>query len=243
MLWVNLLTLCLAGGITWWLTGFDKSHTGEHKRQRYGERLLRTGVVMLFVWFMLAATQSGDTLLIVASLIIFPILIAVVLRSAVSEILAGGFLGLLDPATHDTKPSDLLRAQRHRDNLSYLIHHGHREQAIKLCEELKLSGELDAASLANTLEFLGVKQNLDKYELPMNQVARLRAEGNHPAAIKLLHELILRKPPEPGAALALVRLYAEDYRDRALAEKTLADLLKRRRIPPEHYHFALNSLT
>jgi hypothetical protein len=81
-----------------------------------------------------------------------------VLRNAISELSSRFFMLLLDPGLNDARRVDSKKTHRYRDAIAYLIHHGHRDEAIKLCEELKQSGEVDLITLENTLEYLGVKQ-------------------------------------------------------------------------------------
>jgi tetratricopeptide (TPR) repeat protein len=178
----------------------------------------------------------------VVMLLIVPLSIALLLRSSLSELFTGGFLRLVDPATHDTRELDLKRAQRHRDNLSYLIHHGKRDVAIKLCEELKQSGELDDSTLNDTLEFLGVKAAAEKIITPVTQAMRLRTAGNFPEAEQLLKNLLIKNPRNESAALLLLRIYAEDLRQPSKAHECLRAWEKAKAISPAHIEFARRSI-
>ena len=210
---ITFIALTAVGAFVWWLTGRDKSYGGESKQGRHFTRMLRTLTVVFLAWLM---SVGGVVVLLFA-----PMAIALVLRSSISEIFAGGFLRLLDPAFYDGRELDLKRPQRHRDNLAWLIHHGKREEAIKLCEELKQSGELDETTLADALEFLGVKQNRAAPERPLNRAARLRVEGKFSEAESLLKSLLAKNPADTGAALLLMRLYAGDLRQPSRAAEVL----------------------
>jgi tetratricopeptide (TPR) repeat protein len=239
---LNLGILAMVALAVWWLTGKDKSWDGQSKRDRHFTRSVRTvGVVFLF--YILLLTAEGDSGPASAPLmIIIPIGIALILRSSISEVFAGGFMRFLDPALHDSREIDLKRAQRHRDNIAWLIHHGKRDEAVKLCEELKINGELDEATLAHTLEFLGVKQDFGKITDPLNEAARLRAQGKFAEAEAFLKARLKKQPADSGAALMLMRIYAENLQQPEAAARVLAALEKEPHVPPEHLEFARRSL-
>ena len=175
-------------------------------------------------------------------LLIVPVGIALLLRSSVAEVLTQGILRLIEPGAHDHRPVDPHAAQRHRDAIAYLIHHGKTDAAIKLCEELKRDGELDAATLEHTLEFLGVKQNRSAVERPVNQAARLRAEGKLTEAEALLKKLLAQNSADAGAAMLLLRLYAEDFRQPDRAWELWHRLKQQAAIPATHLEFARRSI-
>lgn len=231
---ITFIALTAVGAFVWWLTGRDKSYGGESKQGRYFTRMLRTLTVVVLAWLM---SVGGVVVLLFA-----PLALALVLRSSVSEIFAGGFLRLLDPAFYDGRELGLKRSQRHRDNIAYLIHHGKREEAIKLCEELKHSGELDETTLADTLEFLDVKQNRAALERPLNQAARLRGEGRFSEAEPLLRSLLAKNPADTGAALLLMRLYAVDLRQPSRSAEVLRVWETQKHVEPAQIEFARRSL-
>jgi hypothetical protein len=242
MSYLNLGILAAVALGVWWLTGHDKSWDGQSKRDRHLTRALRTvGVVFLFSLLLWAAENGGgpeDAPL----MIIIPVGIALILRSSISEVFAGGFVRFLDPSLHDSREIDLKRAQRHRDNIAWLIHHGKRDEAVKLCEELKQSGELDEATLAHTLEFLGVKQDFGKISDPLHEAGRLRAQGKFTEAETFLKARLTKQPADSGAALMLIRLYAEDLKQPDAAAKLLAAMEKEPHISKDHLEFARRSL-
>lgn len=230
----NMAVLLVVAAVTWWLTGLDKNYAGESKRGRRVTRMLRTVAVMFLVWLMMV---GGVVVLLFA-----PVAMALLLRSSLSEIFAGGFLRLLDPAFYDGRELDLKLPQRHRDNIAYLIHHGKRDEAIKLCEELKRSGELDETTLADALEFLGVKPERAALERPLNQAARLRAAGKFSEAEALLKSLLAKNPADTGAALLLMRLYAGDFRQPSRAAEVLRTLETQPHVERAQIEFARRSL-
>ena len=231
---INITVLLVVAIVTWGLTGLDKNYAGESKRGHRVTRMLRTVAVIFLVWLMMV---GGVIVLLFA-----PIAIALVLRSSLSEIFTHGFIRLIDPSFYDGRALDLKRSQRHRDNIAYLIHHGKRDEAIKLCEELKQSGELDETTLADALEFLGVNQNRTAPERPLNRAARLRAEGKFSEAEPLLKSLLAQNPADTGAAMLLMRLYAGDLRQPSRAAEVLRALEKRPHIEQAQIEFARRSL-
>jgi hypothetical protein len=242
MIWLNIGILAVIAVGVWWLTGMDKSWDGQSKRGRHFTRALRTVAVVFLFFIPLETAEGGGGPESVPLLLIIPIGIALILRSSVSEVFAGGFLRFLDPSLHDNREIDLKRAQRHRDNIAWLIHHGKRDEAVKLCEELKISGELDEATLAHTLEFLGVKQDFGKATDPLHEAGRLRARGQFAEAEAFLKARLLTHPADSAAALMLMRVYAEDLRQPESAAKVLAALEKNPHTPADHLVFARRSL-
>lgn len=235
MMLLNIGVLIIVTLVVWWLTGYDKNVSGESKRDRHLSRAIRSVAVVflvaLLLWF------PG-----VLTLLIAPISIALVLRSSLSEIFTHGLLGLLDPALHDRRELDLKQAQRYQDAIAHLIHTGRKEEAIQLCEELKKSGELDAGTLAMTLEFLGVKQERAALERPLNEAARLRTEGKLLKAEELLKSLLAKNPADGGAAMLLMRLYAGDRRQFSRAAEVLRALEKQKHVARAQIEFARRSL-
>ena len=240
-----LFNIALLTGIalgTWLLTGRDKTFGGESKHSHHLTRAIRTiAVVFLsaaFIWF---AEAPGFGYGGIPILIILPMGIALVLRSSLSEVFTHGFLGMIDPALHDTREFDPKKARRYQDAIAHLIHNGRRDEAIKLCEELKQSGEVDLVTLENTLEFLGVKQDRAPAK-PLGEAGRLRLGKKFDQAEQLLRSLLLKNPADEGAALMLMRLYAEDLHQPERALEVLRALEKQPHASRDHIEFARQSI-
>jgi len=242
MIFLNIGILVIVALGAWWLTGLDKSFNGESKRDRHFTRALRTVAVVFLIAGFLWTVEDDLGYGGVPLLLIIPVSIALLLRSSISELFAGGFMRLIDPTLHDERELDLKRAQRHRDNIAWLIHHGQRDQAIKLCEELKLSGELDAATLETTLEFLGIKQERTVWQRPLNEAAQLRAQGKFAEAEQSLKTLLEKNPADASAAVMLMRLYTQDLRQPNRAAEVLRELKKQPHVSVDHIGFAQRSL-
>jgi tetratricopeptide (TPR) repeat protein len=242
MILLNIGVLALVAWGAWWLTGLDKTAGGESKRTHYFFRAIRCAAIVwlagVFLWFAedLNGGYGG-----VALLLIIPPSLALLLRSAIAEFFTQGFLRLVDPTLHDDRPLDPGKSRRYMDAIARLIQNGQRAEAIRLCEQLKLSGEVDLVTLENTLEFLGVPQNV-KPENPLSQAARLRADGKFAEAEKWLRSLLEKNPADVGAAMMLMRLCAQDLRQPEKAHEILRALQRQPHAPDSHIEFARRSI-
>ena len=240
---INIGVLAVIAGATWFLTGLDKTSGGESKRGHHLTRALRCVAILFLAAFLLLLLEQrnlspGDLPLI----ILCPIIMALILRSSVTELFTQGCLGMLDPAFRDQRPLDLHKTQRYQDTIAHLIHTGQQADAIKLCEQLKQSGELDRSILEHTLEFLGVKQSHPAHPPPLVEAARLRAEGKFSAAERLLQSLLEKNRADEGAAIMLMRLYTQDLRQPERALDVLHALEKQPHVSRDHLDFARRSL-
>ena len=242
-----LLNITLLTGIAlgaWWLTGRDKTFGGKSKHGHHLTRAIRTVIVVFLsaalLWFVEAPDFGYGG---VPILIILPMCMALVLRSSLSEVFTQRiFLTMIDPALHDTREFDPKKARRYQDAIAHLIHNGRRDEAIKLCEELKISGEVDIVTLQNTLEFLGVKQDRGPAPKPLLEAGRLRAQKKFAEAEQLLKALLLKNPADEGAAIMLMRIYGEDLHQAERAQEVLRALEKQPHVSPDHLAFARQSI-
>ncbi len=240
---LNIVVLAIVAAGSWWLTGIDKTSGGESKRGHHFTRALRClAVVVLSAAFMGSVGANGFGYGGIPVLIIIPMSIAIVLRSSLSELFAGGFLRMVDPALYDDRQLDPKKARRYQDAIAHLIHNGRREEAIKLCEELKQSGEVDVVTLENTLEFLGVKQERAPAAKPLVVAGRLRTERKFVEAEQLLQSLLVKNPADDAAAIMLMRLYAQDLRQPDRAHQVLHALKKQPHVPAGNLEFARHSI-
>jgi tetratricopeptide (TPR) repeat protein len=243
MILLNIGVLALVAGGAWWLTGFDKTAGGESKRTHYASRTLRCVIILwlagVFLWFI---EQRGGELGGVVLLLIIPPSLALLLRSSLAELFTHGILRLIDPTLHDDRLPDPGKSRRYLDTIAHLIQNGRRDEAVKLCEELKQSGEVDLVTLETTLEFLGVKQERALVPKPLAEAGRLRSQGKFAEAEQLLKLLLASKPENLEAAMMLVRLYAQDLRQPGRAHEVLRQLEKQPRISAGHIEFARRSI-
>ena len=243
MIFLNITMLAIIAFGTWWLTGIDKTVSGEGKRDRHFPRLLRCGAILflaaVFLWFI---EQRDSGYGGVGLLIIIPISVALLLRGSLAEFFTHGVLRMVDPALYDDRELDLKKQQLHLDNIARLIHSGQREKAIQLCEELKQSGEVDATTLATTLEYLGVPQTGTKIIKPLAKVDELQSQGKFAEAELMLNSLLTDNPRDLEAAMKLMRLYAQDLRRPDQATAVLRKLEKQPYIAASLIDFARRSI-
>src|SRR5450756_1497257 len=100
MLLLNIVILTVIAVVLWFITGKDKTISGESKRDRHLTRAIRCVIALFLLLAVLWAAENpcpdGVPVLVLA-----PVCFAVGMRSAMSELFTHGFLGLLDPALHD----------------------------------------------------------------------------------------------------------------------------------------------
>jgi hypothetical protein len=240
-LWNIGVLIAIALGV-WWLTGLDRTSAGESKRGHYLTRALRCLVIVLlvavFLWFIQGGGGAGGAVL----LLIVPVSIALVLRSSLAEVFSQGFLRMMDPAFHDDRELDFKKDGRYLDAIAHLIHHGRKDDAIRLCQELKQGGELDAATLDMTLAYLGVNTASAPVPGPLHTALQLRLQGDNAGAAVLLQSLVKNKPDDLSAAMLLMRVYAQDLRQPDKAREILRALEQQRQVSPAHLDFARRSI-
>ena len=244
MILLNIGVLALVAGLTWWLTGIDKTMGGESKRDRRLSRAVRcVAVLFLVAVFLGFAEQSSPGLAGIPVLLIVPVSIALVLRSSLSELFTHGLLRFLDPELRDARAADLKKSGRYLDTIAHLIRNGRRDEAIKLCEEFKRTGEVDLVTLETMLDYLGVKQERVRAQTPLELAGRLRAEGKTAAAEQSLKLLLAKNPADAGAAMMLIRLYAQDLHQPGKAMETLRTLEQQKHVSKDYLEFARGAIT
>lgn len=241
----NIAILLLVAVITlgtWWLSGIDQTGS-ENRRGWYFFRALRCSVVLflvgVFLWFI---EQRNSGYGGVPLLIIIPIGIVLIMRGNLAEFFAHGFMRMVDPAFYDDRALDLKKAERQMDVLAHLINSGQRDRAIKLCEDLKRTGEVDETTLEMTLEFLGVKPERAPQRKPLQEAAQLQTQGRFAKAEQVLHLLLKQNPADIGAAMLLLRLYAQDLRQPGKAAMVLRELEKQPGVAAGYVEFARRSV-
>jgi thioredoxin-like negative regulator of GroEL len=240
----NLAILAAIGLGTWWLTGYDKTASGESKRGHYLTRALRCmGVLFLSAILLLLFNLPGLASFASLRVVIFvATCIGFILRSSISELFTHGVLQLMDPELHDTRPFDPKRTERYLDAIARLIQSGQREAAIELCNKLKQTGAVDLITIENTLDFLGVKPDRVPMTGSLLEAERLRTGNQFPEAERLLKSLLAKNPADAGAVLMLMRLYADDLRQSERAREVLRTFEQQPHAPPDLIKLARRSL-
>jgi tetratricopeptide (TPR) repeat protein len=231
-----LLYLGLLGVMAWplwWLSGYDSKLTGENQRSDYLRRMVRCGLTLVLeaVLFWLPGT-----------VLFIPLLVAVVWAGCVAGLYSHGFHRLIDPEFYDDREFDPEKEKRHLDALANLIQTGRRDEALRLCGELQRSGEVNPVTLDATREYLGEKPEHPPRFKPLAEAARLRAGGKFAEAEPLLRSLLAANPANLAAAMALMRLYAQDLHQPGQAAEVLRQLEKQPHMAAGHIEFARRSI-
>ena len=230
---LNIGILAGVAGGAWWLTGYDSHLARDGRRSDFWRRFLRIIATLFLVEIMIAVPPT---------IIVLGVFVGALWASCLAELVTRWGRRFLDPGFHDHRPLDLGKSRRYMDTIAHLIHHGRRDEAVKLCQQLKQSGEVEPATIEMTLGFLGVKPERAELSKPFAEIAQLRAQGKFAEAESLLKSLLAKKPEDLAAAMTLVRLYAEDWRQPAKAHEILRKLEKQPHVSAEHIEFARRSI-
>lgn len=239
----NLVVLVLATSLFWWLSGYDSRLTGHNETEDLIRRGFRCGVSLvlveisfIFLWQYLTSHDpwAGFLYLLVA----MPLVI--IWCGCVSHLGAHVFGWLIDP--EDRRAFHPRTEVRLLDGIAELIRTGKTAEAIRVCEALKTSGEVNIVTLELTLEHLGVPQKNAKIIKPLAEADRLRSQGKFAEAELILQSLLLRNPQDVEAAMMLMRLYAQDLHQPMSAMLVLQTLEKQPHVAPAHVDFARRSI-
>jgi hypothetical protein len=239
----NLAVMTLATMFFWWLSGFDSRLTDEDKLADFIHRGLRCAVSLVlveisFVYLWQYATRHDPTAGFTYVMVAMPL--AVIWCGCLSHLGAHAFNWAIDP--EDKRAYDPRTEVRLLDGIAELIRTGKTAEAIRVCETLKISGEVNVATLELVLEHLGVPQKNGRIVKPLTEADRLRSLGNFSEAELILHSLLLNNPRDMDAAMLLIRLYAQDMHQPMSAKLVLATLEKQPHMTPAHLEFARRSI-
>jgi hypothetical protein len=239
----NLLLLLLAALFFWWLSDFDSRLSGVNGTADFIRRGLRCAVSLvlveisfIFFWryLQLHDPWAGFLYLLTA----MPLVI--IWCGCLSHLGGHLFTWLIDP---DDRRSYHPRAEvRLLDRIGDLIRTGKTAEAIRVCEALNSSGEVNVVTLELTLEHLGVPQKNSRIFKPLAEADRLRSQGKYSEAKLILQSLLIKNPRDPEAAMLLMRLYAQDLRQPDSARRVLQNLAKQPHVVPAHLDFARRSI-
>ncbi|HEX9047079.1 MAG TPA: hypothetical protein VF988_08625 [Verrucomicrobiae bacterium] len=233
---LNLGLLVLIGAGTWWLTGRDTTFDGRSKQNHYFRRLLRCILVLFLSLIIIALAEMPIGAYGLGLVFFLAVGIGFVLRSSIAELLSGGLFRFMDPMMRGSGTIDLKKSQRSHDAIGQLIRDGRKEEAIQLCERLKLSGDVPIVTLEQTLECLGVPQ------MTVTHAARLRREKKFAEAEQVLESLLVKDPADFAAGMMLIRLLALDLRQPTRAWQVLQGLQKQPNVPTERIESATRLL-
>jgi thioredoxin-like negative regulator of GroEL len=150
------------------------------------------------------------------------------------------FHRLIDP--EDQREFDPDQSARNMEMVASLLKDGQKEEAVRLCEALKKSGDANILVLETMLARAGIQQESFKKPKPLVEAHRLQSEGKFDGAETILKSLLSENPSNVDAALMLMRLYAQDLRRSDQAADVLRSLEKQPHIPSAHLEYARRSI-
>jgi tetratricopeptide (TPR) repeat protein len=237
MILLHITLLALAGLTLWRLSGFDPKLTDENKGADLIRRGIRCGVTLLLLAILVSLPRSiasSPALFLTAGLL------ALFWTGCLTELGAHWFHRLVDP--EDKREFDPNQSARNLDRVASLLKDGRHEEAARLCETLKKSGDANVVVLETMLSRAGIPQASFKIPRPLVEAHRLRSEGKFDAAETILQSLLAENPSNVDAALMLMRLYVQDLRRSDKAAEVLRSLEKQPHIPSAHLEYARRSI-
>lgn len=232
-----IIILVLAATVSWWLSGFDPKLTGENKRADLIRRGIRCGLTLLLLAILVSLPRSiasSPALFLTAGLL------ALLWVGCLAEAGARCLHRLVDH--EDQREFDPDQSARNMEMVASLLKSGRKQEALRLCEELKKSGDANILVLETMLARAGIQQADFKKTRPLAEAHRLQSEGKFDGAETILKSLLAENPSNVDAALMLMRLYAQDLRRSDKAAEVLRALEKQPHIPSAHLEYARRSI-
>ena len=227
--------LAVTAVVGWWLSGYDAEVTGENKVGDLKRRLIRCGVTLVLLAVGLGAALGSRFGGFVFIAIIVPL--AILWTGCLSEAFARAFHRLVDsPDSGEFDPNELTREL---DTLAALVQQGKNDQAIQLCTKLKKSASGSPMALEATL--FRIYDQLISGGAPSPDLAhaqQLYDEGHCLQAEYRLRQVLKHEPENLTAGLMLMKLYAENLRDRNRALALLRGFEQGRAVPSGFIEYA-----
>lgn len=242
-IFANIALLAFAAFVSWWLSGYDTRVTGKNETEDRIRRGIRCGITLLLVetafWGLWRYWRYNDRASGMAYLM-FALPLSIIWCGCISELFARGFHWLIDP--EDNREFDPKKGLREMDVIANLIRSGRKDEAIRLCQMLKQTGDVSRPVLEMTLEYLGVPQENFRKPRPLIEADRLRSQGRLQEAELILNSLLAENPRNLEAAMMLMRLYAQDLRRPDKAGEVLRVLEQQPHISAAYFEFARRSI-
>lgn len=221
----------------WWLSGWDPDLAGGGWKDlvRRGFRCLAS-TALAWVFFVFAPI---DYLTIPLILLVMMVLL-IFWRGPIIEVFSHGFRGVVGISTTD-RPVDTDEVYRQMETLGALIRQGRNAEAARFAKVLQASGA-NPLVMEALLDRAGISIDHGKESAPLKQARRLRMKRKFGAAEILLKALIRENPANQEATMLLIRLYAQDLRQKDKALAVLQKLRMQPQIPPEVIEFADRSI-
>jgi thioredoxin-like negative regulator of GroEL len=232
MLW-NLFFWGVTVLAVWWLSGYDSNLTGDNRKKDFTRRAIRCGFTLVLLAIVIWLPPA---------VIILSVLLGVIWAGCLAELFSHGFRRLVYAEHDNDREFDPQKDRRHLDAIAHLIQTGRRDEAIKLCGELKRSGEVNPVTLEATLAYLGEKPERPPLAQPLADAARRRSRGDFAGAEQQFRSLLAANPENLAAAMALMRLYAQDLHQSGRAAEVLRQLEKQPRVSAGYIEFARRTM-
>lgn len=237
MNFVLILLLTLAAVAFWWLSGFDSLVTGENRRADLTRRMLRCGATLILLAFFYGQPIS---LVLIPLILIIPITLALMWRGCLSELGGRWALRLVD--SDDRRGFDPRQSGRDVHAVANLLKAGRNEEALKLSETLKKSGEANILVLEALLAREGIAFDTGRKVNPLAVASGLCLEGKFTEAEAVLNAVLAEKPSSLDAALMLMRICVVYLGRIDKASDILRALEKQPHIPASHIDYARRSI-
>ena len=230
--------------VTWWLSRFDTKLIGDSRWPDVLKRLLRcaftAGMAEVIYWCFWRYSNKGDT---ACGLVPIPIILvlAFLWSGAMGEIISRGFGQLFD--SDGRSAYDSAKGEQGLRQLSGLIQEGRRDEAQKLSEKLKKSGDTNIIVLEAMMQHLGVDERHPDREKSLATARKLQGEGRFGEAARVLTSVLKAHPDYTEASVLLIRIYAQDLGQGAMAAEIFEALKRQPGATPGMIEFARNLMT
>ena len=227
--------------VTWWLSRYDSRIIGDSRWPDMLKRFLRcaftAGTAELIYWCFWRYSHRGEA---AYGLVPIPIILvlAFLWSGAVGELVSRGFGKLFD--SDGRRAFDPGKGEAGLRQLSELINEGRREEAEKLSEKLKKSGDTNIIVLEAMMQHLGVDDRHVDQEKSVATARKLQAEGRFGEAARVLASLLKVHPGHAEASILLIRIYGQDLGQSGRAAEVFETLRRQPGVSPGMIEFARN---
>lgn len=222
------------------MSGFDPKVTGENKKTDLVRRIARCLATTVLLWIFFGSNAVRVGYAFIPVILIVPPSLGLLWCGCLAELFSRGLHRLID--SDDKREFDPNKSTRDLDRVASLLKNGRREEAARLCEELKESGDANILVLETMLARAGIQMENSKLPKPLAEAHRLRTQGKFSEAETILLSLLAENPANTDAALMLMWLYAQDLRRADKAAEILRSLQAQPHVSTTHIEYASRSI-
>ena len=244
MLFLNVILInLLVGGLSWWLSGFDRRLRKDGTRWDAIHRLILCGATLLYlelgIWCVWRWVEYQDAVTLFLYSLAFSIVMIPLWLGCLTDAGAHLFVFLTDPVS--SAPLDLEKNQRDLDRLADLIHEKRNQEALTLCRQLEENHEISDQTAQEIRARLGVEQKPVEEINSLFKALQLQKAGKWIEAETMLQQLLQANPRDLDVAFGLMRLYLRDLKKPDQARVVLDRLAQQPHISRDHIAHARNS--